>query len=375
MDASRRAEVEARRAEVTAAADPRENVRSFLSGFELDRAKIEDALLAATAAPKSNPPDDSTGDPVQEKRIVLETLRDQVSEMERKVAEASYFLPPFDARNCATTIETVRSTLADATGRLAPRKKFEFKRFKKKKTKTDAETPVAATGAETREDTRDTRGGSASRSKNDSETFLAQMGVRSVGLESSGFTDAAGKRFAFRGTVPSKVRPDPNASETAPAATTESRVVNDVVLERLTDCEVFLLAPCRALRIYDLENCRVYGGPVDGSVHAQNLKNCHVEVCARQVRAHDAFDTSFYVRTLSRPIIEHSSRTMFAPFSFSYEGQSEHLRAAGLSVETGAWENVEDFGWIKQTPSPNWSVVPEEARKKPPREPEGCDCE
>jgi hypothetical protein len=175
----------------------------------------------------------------------------------------------------------------------------------------------------------------------------------SAAADASGFRDATGTTFLFRGETSDADRGD------AP----------DLILERLTDCVVFILGTTRALRCHDLTNTRVYGGPVDGSAHLQNLENCHVEIAARQVRVHDARGTSFYVRTKSRPIIEHSSELTFAPFTFKYDGADEKLTAAGLDVETDAWRDVDDFGWIKNRQSPNWSVAPEGERAAAPPPP------
>ena len=49
---------------------------------------------------------------------------------------------------------------------------------------------------------------------------------------------------------------------------------------------------------------------------------CHLALAARQVRIHNATDgTQFYIRTLSRPIIEHSSDVGFASYAFEYPGE------------------------------------------------------
>ena len=180
---------------------------------------------------------------------------------------------------------------------------------------------------------------------------MARVAAMSAAADASGFRDATGTTFAFRG--------DDDDRGDAP----------DLILERLTDCVVFILGTTRALRCHDLTRTRVYGGPVAGSAHLQNLENCHVEIAARQVRVHDARRTSFYVRTKSRPIIEHSSELTFAPFAFAYDGADQNLAAAGLDVETDAWRDVDDFGWIKNRQSPNWSVAPEGERATPPPPP------
>ena len=89
--------------------------------------------------------------------------------------------------------------------------------------------------------------------------------------DASGFKDAVGGRL-FSAAATRKTPAD------AP----------DLILERLSGCVVFVLGAVRALRCHDLRDTKVYGGPVAGSAHLQNLEGCHVEIAARQVRVRDA---------------------------------------------------------------------------------------
>lgn len=66
----------------------------------------------------AKPPTDSKG--------VLDELRALVLGMEARTAEASYFLPPYDARACASTTDRLKHDLAAAADALAPRKTFSF---------------------------------------------------------------------------------------------------------------------------------------------------------------------------------------------------------------------------------------------------------
>ena len=95
IEEARKAEADARRAELDAAADPRENIRSFLATFETQKARVERAVdghRTAVGTPDAKPPD--------ELRAALDALQTDIIAMERSVAEASYFLPPYDSR-CA----------------------------------------------------------------------------------------------------------------------------------------------------------------------------------------------------------------------------------------------------------------------------------
>lgn len=311
----------------------------------------------------------------------LDDLRALVAAMEATTAEASYFLPAYDARACAETTERLRADLAAAADALAPRRKFSFKARRESKKRSDGVSSDGAS-ARARERTRDEVSATATENAADAvtkkaepmanaepnaeptaifperaemETLAARVAAMSAAADASGFKDAAGETFVFRGG-------DIELGEAATEAP-------DLDLERLSGCVVFILGTVRALRCHDLTETKIYGGPVAGSAHVQNLENCHVEIAARQVRVHDARRTRFHVRTKSRPIIEHSREVTFAPFAFAYDGAGAHLAAAGLAEETNAWRDVDDFGWIKNRQSPNWAIALEGERAPPPPPP------
>ena len=328
-------------------------MRSFLARFEKDRDAVETRLDAERAkhATEARSPTDSKG--------VLDDLRALVAAMEANNAEASYFLPPYDARACATTTERLKADLAAAANALVPRRKFSFK--SRKERKGDGASERDARERKQKEDSvaneKEQAEPEAARVAVSAESaegaaLAARVAAMSSAAEASGFKDATGETFVFHGD-------ESEARAGAP----------DLILERLRGCVVFILGTVRALRCHDLTDTSVYGGPVAGSAHVQRLEDCHIEIAARQVRVHDARRTRFYVRTKSRPIIEHSREVTFAPFAFAYEGASACLAAAGLAEETDAWRDVDDFGWIKNQPSPNWAVAPEGERTAPPPPP------
>ena len=314
---------------------------------------METRLDAETSKAKSHPSADSKG--------VLDDLRALVAAMEARTAEASYFLPPYDARACASATERLRFSLDAAAAALAPRAKFSFKKKKAKKTGKATPTATGDAGDTAGNDERDENENENEENKKEKaaerhdaialDALSARVAAMAAAADASGFKDAVGETFVFRG----------DAENPADAP--------DLILERLSGCVVFVLGAVRALRCHDLRDTKVYGGPVAGSAHLQNLEGCHVEIAARQVRVHDARRTAFYVRTKSRPIIEHSREVTFAPFAFEYEGARARFAAAGLAEETDAWRDVDDFGWIKNRQSPNWSVAPESERVAPPPPP------
>ena len=326
-------------------------MRSFLARFEKDRDAVETRLDAARAR---------SGDDTS--KGVLDDLRALVATMEANTAEASYFLPSYDARACASATERLRFSLDAAAAALAPRAKFSFKKKKKATRGAGDAGDAAGVSLVTRRDVNENTNENEENKKEKAEetepdaialdALSARVAAMAAAADASGFKDAVGETFVFRGG---------DAENPADAP--------DLILERLSGCVVFVLGAVRALRCHDLRDTKVYGGPVAGSAHLQNLEGCHVEIAARQVRVHDARRVAFYVRTKSRPIIEHSSEVTFAPFAFEYEGARARFAAAGLAEETDAWRDVDDFGWIKNRQSPNWRVAPESDRIAPPPPP------
>ncbi|KAF9591623.1 hypothetical protein IFM89_004852 [Coptis chinensis] len=59
-------------------------------------------------------------------------------------------------------------------------------------------------------------------------------------------------------------------------------------------------------------------------------------------------------------IIEDSNAVRFGPYLLDYDGIEKHLKECSLDEDTGNWENVDDFRWLRAVQSPNWCVLPEE---------------
>lgn len=141
-----------------------------------------------------------------------------------------------------------------------------------------------------------------------------------------------------------------------------SSEIGEFTLSDLDSCEVRLIGSVRALFVHRLRNCKVYGGPVMGSVLIEQVEGCVFAMASHQIRIHNAKRTDFYLRVRSRPIIEDSSGVRFAPYCLSYEGIHGDLQEASLAEETGNWANVDDFRWLRAVQSPNWSILPEDER-------------
>ena len=136
--------------------------------------------------------------------------------------------------------------------------------------------------------------------------------------------------------------------------------------------------PLTALRLHGLVDCRVVAGPVAGSALVLGARRCELALAARQVRVHDARECALRLRVASRPVVERCGALAVAPL---LRGGAEFERAAeaaglppappteagggddggsssnGGSSSSGLWRCVNDFGWVRATPSPNWRAV------------------
>ncbi|KAJ0612163.1 putative cyclase-associated protein CAP/septum formation inhibitor MinC [Helianthus annuus] len=139
--------------------------------------------------------------------------------------------------------------------------------------------------------------------------------------------------------------------------------IGEFVLSDLTNCEVRLKGCFRTLFINRLKNCKIYAGPVLGSILIEQVEGCLFVVASHQIRIHDAKESDFYLRCRSRPIIDRSSGVLFAPYRLCYDRIESDLRESNLDDDdTGSWANVDDFQWLRAVQSPNWSILPESQR-------------
>jgi hypothetical protein len=131
----------------------------------------------------------------------------------------------------------------------------------------------------------------------------------------------------------------------------------DVTIERLTRCEVTIESCAnrrpRSVRMRNLVECEIKATDIDGSAYVENVSDTIAFIGSRQLRIHDATKCQFYCRVASGPIIERCQAVEFAPLLSSENDGKE---------DDNLWNKVEDFGWIKQEHSPNWSVIEEKDR-------------
>ncbi|KAJ7865261.1 tubulin binding cofactor C-domain-containing protein [Mycena leptocephala] len=107
-----------------------------------------------------------------------------------------------------------------------------------------------------------------------------------------------------------------------------------------------------ALHIRNLTDTVLLLPVIRGSVLCHDLRRCVVGVGCHQFRMHTSTDVDVYLSIPSTPIIEHCSQIRFTSYP----------TALRVSEDTSPNTfSVQDFSHIKSSPSPHWSMLPEEA--------------
>ena len=255
--------------------------------------------------------------PHRRRRKAADSIALRTSELEERAAQASYYLPPYEQRSCAGYLHALRGELDAAKAEVLPQRKFAFGKGVRKTTASAIRAPEEKAWAP-----------------------AAQAGQPAAAPPAPAGRVIGGQRG---GTV------------TLPAAELEGA---DLTVQGVEGCDVVLAGSVGALRLVDVTDCRVLGAAVQGSVFVEGCRGGQLFLAARQLRIHDAHGVDLYLRCKSKPIIEHSDALRFAPFDQAFPGRDGLLRAAGLAEDGGQWRDVEDFGWIKASQSPNWAVLP-----------------
>lgn len=309
-----------------------------------------------------------------ERQDCIDTILAGISRLSNEVADARDFVPAYDQRAYSLALKGLTEKLNEATGKFSRKSRFQFK------SKTGGQKPTDDTTqqAKPRQDSRHLihagitgRDGTAT----DSSTSAINDDEES---------DAVGSLPTFSGKNYNEEmsRPVPGNNIRKPSfssaktisiysqtglhimlPSSASRATSSGSLTDLNRCIVDMTIPTAAssgtpfagLALKTIKQSLLICGTVAGPVHITGIKDSVVVVAARQVRIHECKNVSFYLRCGSHPIIEDCSDVRFAPLPQAYA-------EIGESTGQDQWDQVDDFKWLKNEPSPNWSIIPEDKR-------------
>ena len=131
---------------------------------------------------------------------------------------------------------------------------------------------------------------------------------------------------------------------------------NNILIENITNCNIYLLYDFKACYMNNCQNCNIYLGCICGGTHITNCVNSKIYLISHQLRIHQTTKSHFYVLTNSNPIIEYSKENIFHPLKIKYEGFDENVKISGIDINKNNWNQVQDFQWLKKDKSPNFNI-------------------
>ncbi|XP_033119572.1 tubulin-specific chaperone C-like isoform X3 [Anneissia japonica] len=307
----RLAKMEKRRTEREQASSKDESIVIFTSNFNSEKKRIQTMI------------DNSNDIPTENLNSHFDSMTTDIHRFQKYVTDSIIFLPSYDQKHAQDTVNQLNSACYDKRKELKPKKKFTFSKSKKKESKSEDDIDKPPNKMENEK--------------------LVQL-VEQKKEDSLGFRDCSSQDLEM---LSDKIN------------------TNDIGLSELVDCKVVLKGSPSAVHIDKLTRCKVFCGPVSGSIFIADCTDCTFIMSCQQLRVHTTTSCSFYLHVTSRAIIEDSTKVVFAPYDWTYDEIEKDFALSGLDRSKNSWDDVDDFNWLASDKhSPNWSILPEESRIK-----------
>lgn len=271
--------------------------------------------------------------PLDSRKQLTDEIDSDLQKLQSYVNESSYFLASYEIRKAQDAIQEALKQFSSIKSALNPQGKFSFKGKKKEHS-----------------------AGSSSAIKDNLVVNKTPDAVES-------------KRFATEETLTTLGSGVVVIDQKDALLDLDSGKVSgkDVLLMNLMDSKVLIHSVPNTLRLQNLKGCNILAMPVSTSVFVEYCENCTFAVACQQLRVHNTKNCIFYLHVTSRGIIEDCSDIKVAPYCLNEneEALSGAFELAKLNRGKNNWDSLDDFNWLSPSaPSPNWSVLPVESRRK-----------
>ncbi|KAF8532049.1 tubulin binding cofactor C-domain-containing protein, partial [Gautieria morchelliformis] len=266
----------------------------------------------------------------------LTLISSEIINLRKDLVDATPYLPSYDRGKYEQHLKVLEESLSRYR---APKAKFAFKR-----------TPSAST--------------SRAPPALDSTKREPQKASSEASIVPSTTNLELSSRSSAQLTLSSLVRP----TDVPPSQQTTLSRSSDITLTDLTDC-IVNLAPrtspkdvlakfeptliITALHARALSRVVLAMPPIEGSILLHDIHNSIIMVGCHQFRMHNSTNTTVLLHVLSNPIIECSHGIRFGVYPMALCRTSPQ----SLLERSSKHSMVQDFDWIKSSPSPNWSIV------------------
>lgn len=137
---------------------------------------------------------------------------------------------------------------------------------------------------------------------------------------------------------------------------------DDVLIENCSRCVIDLTTAASIFSAVHLVDCKDFiliARAISGSLFIDRCSNGIIVTGCHQFRMHTSNQVDCYLHVSSHPIIEDSTGIRFAKYPDIFEEYEQDLKAAKISPDVNMFASVNDFNWLKQQHSPNWSLIKE----------------
>lgn len=312
-----------------------------------------------------------------------------IARLNQEVKDASSYIPAYDQRTYGEAIKSLGLKLQEERARFEPRKKFAFTSRANKggaglekdsmSTAKKNESAMSLQGPAELNSERRRQGGDYVDGQGTEKAAYSHItpppGIRAhteeaavtTGIAASGTPAAEPSRSDQPSSYNSPnvmIADEANMHILLPISASNS--TGSGTLSNLTHCIVDLdhhntdatysdRRSLQTLTLKSIKDCLLICGHVTGATHITNLTNCTIVVSTHQLRVHNSSNCSIYTLCTSRPIIEDCTGIRFAPLPAYYLITQDESKM-------NQWQNVDDFKWLRAEQSPNWSILPQEAR-------------
>eukprot|EP00658_Telonema_sp_P-2_P010859 TRINITY_DN14127_c0_g1_i3.p1 TRINITY_DN14127_c0_g1~~TRINITY_DN14127_c0_g1_i3.p1 ORF type:complete len:246 (-),score=61.52 TRINITY_DN14127_c0_g1_i3:610-1347(-) len=129
-------------------------------------------------------------------------------------------------------------------------------------------------------------------------------------------------------------------------------------LKENEDCDIFLLDWSDCVNIYRCKNCRIFVGPVAGSIQFKDSVDCTIVAACQQFRPSNCTDCSALLFVVGDPGMVMCTGFRYGCFQFSYPELQEQFAKAELCVHNNRWSRVHDFVSKDGSKYSDWSYLP-----------------
>ncbi|EKF31278.1 hypothetical protein MOQ_004889 [Trypanosoma cruzi marinkellei] len=116
-----------------------------------------------------------------------------------------------------------------------------------------------------------------------------------------------------------------------------------VQLEYLNNCTVYILDPLDSITVDDCENGELIIAACEGSVFLRNCKKMTVYVACKQLRTRDCEYIALHLFASTDPVIESSHHMTFKPFNLRLPELKSCFKSACLDPKVNRFVHVYDF--------------------------------